>query len=71
MIYGLEFWALTLDFVGKFLIALTALLTHRRIALEKHIDKLVLKDLKLELSVGFISIIFLMLGYVLHLIILR
>ena len=50
---------------------LSALLTHRRIALEKHIDKLVLKDLKLELSIGFVSIIFLIWGYVLHLIIQR
>ncbi len=71
MILGLEFWAITFDFVGKFLVALTVLLTHRRVAIEKHIDKLVIKDLRLEINIGIIAMIFIIMGYVLHLLVLK
>ena len=69
MAYGLEFWAITFDFVGKILIATTALLAHRIIVREKGIDKIVLKDMKLEISTGVVAIIFLIIGYVLHFIV--
>ena len=67
MAYGIEFWATTFDFVGKFLIAITALLAHRIIVKEKGIDKIVLKDMKLEFTTGIFGLIFLVIGYVLHL----
>jgi hypothetical protein len=70
MVFGLEFWAITFDFVGKFLIAVAALMTHRRIAIEKHIDKIVLKDLKYEVAVGIVAIVVLVIGYILHLFVL-
>ena len=66
----LEILAVTLDFLGKILIAVTALLVHRRIKKRHKIDKKVLKEMKLEQSVGFIAIIFLVAAYILHLYIL-
>lgn len=68
MNFGIEFWALTFDFGGKFMIAVTALMTHRVIAKEKHIDKLVLKDLRKEVTIGLLGVVFLIIGYILHLI---
>lgn len=67
---GIEILALTLDFVGKVLIAVTALLVHRRIKTQHKIDKKVLKEMKLEQLIGFTAIILIALGYSLHLYIL-
>ena len=44
----IEFFAVTLDFLGKVLIGITALLVHRRVKKEKRIDKKVLKEMRLE-----------------------
>ena len=63
----LEFWALTFDTVGKILIAVMALLVHKRIKREKGIDKLVLREMKLEQSIGILAILLIVTGYVLHL----
>jgi len=63
---GLEFLAFTLDFVGKFLIGVTALLVHRRVRVERRIDKIVLKALKREKFLGVFGIIFITIGYALH-----
>tara|TARA_Y100000310_G_C20500322_1_gene723639 strand:+ start:637 stop:858 length:222 start_codon:yes stop_codon:yes gene_type:complete len=67
MVFGIEFWAVTFDFVGKLLIAFTALLTHRILIRERKIDDLVLKDMKLEVSAGILGIICIVIGYGLHL----
>jgi len=67
MNFGIEFWALTFDFVGKVLIAITALLAHKILIKEKTLDKIVLKEMKLELSAGFLGVMFLIIGYLLHL----
>ena len=64
---GLMFWALTFDTVGKILIAVMALLVHTRIKKEKGIDKIVLKEMKLEQSIGALAILLIIAGYVLHL----
>ena len=64
---GLMFWALTFDTVGKILIAVMALLVHTRIKKEKGIDKIVLKEMKLEQSIGALAILLIITGYVLHL----
>lgn len=69
MIFGIEFWAVTFDFVGKFLIAVTALLAHRIIIKERGIDKIAIHNMKLELTTGVVGLIFLMTGYGLHLVI--
>jgi hypothetical protein len=65
MVTGIEFWSVTFDFLGKFMIAATALLTHRRMIIEKKLDDLVFKDLRLEVSIGFLGVIFLIVGYAL------
>lgn len=64
---SIEFFAFTFDFLGKLMIAVTALLAHRLIVREKGVDDLVLKDMRLELGSGIIGIFFLILGYILHL----
>tara|TARA_Y100000310_G_C20334932_1_gene647033 strand:- start:496 stop:708 length:213 start_codon:yes stop_codon:yes gene_type:complete len=68
MEFGIEFWAMTFDFVGKILIALTALLTHRILIKERKIDDLVLKDMRLEVGAGILGITFIVIGYVLNLV---
>lgn len=67
---AIEFFALTFDFLGKFLLVIMALLVHRRVKKEHKIDKSVLKEMKMEQSVGIIALIFLIMGYTLELIIL-
>ena len=57
----------TLDFIGKILLGLMAILVHRRVRKEHRIDKKVLKEMKLEQIIGLLSIIFITLGYVFHL----
>ena len=66
MVYNILFWATTFDFSGKFLIAITALLAHRIIIKEKGIDKIVIHDMKLELSTAVLGLIMLIIGYILH-----
>ena len=64
---GFEILALTFDFFGKFLIAMTALLVHRRIKNRHKIDKNVLKEMQLEQMVGILGIILIAIGYIIHL----
>jgi hypothetical protein len=71
MEHNLEFWAFTFDLIGKLLVAATALMAHRVLIREKKIDKLVLKDLKLEVSTGVFGILFMILGYGLHILNMR
>jgi hypothetical protein len=63
---NLEIIAITFDFLGKILIAITALLVHRRVKRERRIDKRVLKEMRLEQGIGIIAIILIVIGYVLH-----
>jgi len=64
---NLELFALTFDFLGKVLLGIMAILVHKRIKKEHKIDKEVLKEMKLEQSVGILAIAFIVLGYVMHL----
>ncbi len=64
---GIEFWALTSDFVGKVLIAIMALLVHRKIQKEKRIDILVMKEMHLEEFLGGLGILLIITGYLLKL----
>ena len=66
MPYNIDILGLTFDFVGKVLIAVTALLVHRRVKKEGKIDKSVLKEMSLEQGFGVLGIIFLIIGYLLH-----
>ena len=67
---NLEFWAMTFDFIGKFLLASLVLIVHGKIRKEKKIDTPVLKDIKIELILGVVSLVFLVMGYTLNLYIL-
>jgi len=64
---NIVFWALTFDFMGKALLVVMALLVHRRVRKDHKIDKEVLKDMKLEGMTGILALIFLIIGYILHL----
>jgi len=64
---GLEIVALTLDFVGKILIAITALSVHTRVRKEQKIDKKVLKEMKFEQSIGVLAIGLIVVAYFLKL----
>lgn len=63
---GIEFWALTSDFTGKILIAIMALLVHRKIRKEKGIDQLVMKEMHLEEVLGGLGILLIITGYLLR-----
>ena len=64
---GIEFWALTSDFVGKVLIAIMALLVHGKIRKEHKIDLLVMKEMHLEEFLGGLGILLIVIGYLLKL----
>lgn len=66
----LEIIALTLDLVGKILIAITAIMVHHRVKEEMKIDKAVLKQMKLEQNLGIVGIALIVIAYVIHLLVL-
>ncbi len=55
----------TLDFIGTVLIAIMALMVHKKAIMEKHIDRKVLKEMKLEQSMGGIAILLLTISFIL------
>ena len=58
--------AITIDFIGKFLLALLVILVHNRIQKEGKIDKSVLKEMGLEKVVGSIALILLIFAYIVN-----
>ena len=58
--------ALTADFLGKVLLGISVLLVHRHVAKAKKINATVLKDMKKEQVMTLIGIMFITLGYILH-----
>ena len=58
--------ALTADFVGKVLLSVSVLLVHRHLARVKKINAHILKDMKKEQVMTLIGIMFITLGYILH-----
>ena len=63
----IEFWAVTLDFAGKVLVAIMALIVHIKIMKEKRIDLVVLKEIYLEEILGILGILMLVAAYILKL----
>lgn len=61
-----EFIALTLDIIGKVMIAYTALAVHARVRKEHKIDTAVFKIMKWENTVGVVGIIFMIAGYLIR-----
>ena len=54
----------TLDFIGTVLIAVTALMVHKKALMEKHIDKKVLREMRIEQSIGLLAILLLTISFV-------
>jgi predicted HTH domain antitoxin len=55
--------ALTLDFTGKILLGIMALMVHWKIKQDKRIDKEVIKEIKIELTLGSIAILLFIIEY--------
>ena len=62
----MEIIAYTFDFVGKLLIAFTAVMVHHRVQKEHKIDKRVFDEMKRERMLALIGIALMALGYLLH-----
>jgi len=62
----METIALTLDIIGKIMIAYTALAVHSRFRKEHKIDDVVFRVMKREQTIGILGIVFMISGYVLH-----
>lgn len=58
----------TFDVIGKVLIGITVLFVHRHIIKEHKIDKDVLKEMKCEQVLGALGIVFIIIGYLIHVI---
>ena len=65
MVLDLSFWALTLDFAGKILLGVTALMVHARVKKERKIDIYVLKKMELEKFFGILAISLIVASYTL------
>lgn len=62
----MENLALTLDIIGKIMVAYTALAVHTRVRKERKIDDTVFKAMKRESTIGIAGIIFMIAGYIIH-----
>lgn len=56
----------TFDVLGKILIGITVLIVHRHIVKEHKIDRDVIKQMKREQVLGVLGIIFIIIGYLIH-----
>jgi|ETN02SMinimDraft_4_1059925.scaffolds.fasta_scaffold208187_2 hypothetical protein len=64
---NLQFWAITLDVVGKLMVAYTALLVHMRVRKEHKIDKKVFMAMRREHTIGLLGIGLIIIAYLLEL----
>lgn len=58
--------AINLDFAGKVLLGVMALMVHHKVTKEKRIDRKVLGEMKLEQALGILAVVFFVLSYVLE-----
>lgn len=63
-----ELLALTFDIIGKILIAITAILVHKKVVARKRIDKTIIREFHREEVYAVLGIVAMLLGYVLHVI---
>ena len=68
MALDIDILAKTFDFLGKILIAFTALMVHHRFLSEHKVDRKVFASMKREQQVGVLGVILLTFGYILGLI---
>lgn len=59
--------AQTLDFIGKIMLAVVALLVHKKVGMEKKIDRHVVMEFKTESTLGILSILLFIASYVITL----
>lgn len=62
---------INLDFVGKVLLGVMALMVHNKVTRERKIDRKVLGEMKLEQTLGFLAIVFFVLSYVLEIVLIK
>lgn len=60
----MEILALTIDIIGKIMVAYTALAVHNRVRKEHTIDTAVFRAMKREQLIGIAGIMFMVLGYI-------
>jgi len=60
---NLLFWGLTISMIGKIMLATGVLIAHSGLAHERRVDKLVLKDFKIEKVLTIIGILLIIGGY--------
>ncbi len=65
----MDILASTLDIIGKIMVAYTALSVHRRVQAEHRIGMTAFRAMRREQRAGVIGIVFMILGYLLHVII--
>lgn len=65
----MEILALTLDILGKILVAYTALAVHIRVQRERKMDTSVFRVMEFEKWSGIVGIVLMILGYVLHVVV--
>lgn len=63
---NLIFIGFSLDFIGKMLVALTALSVHHRFWQEHKIDRKVFASMRREQMLGMLGIVLIMLGYIIQ-----
>lgn len=63
--FGIPFWAITFDFVGKILVAIMAILVHMKMRKAHKIDTEVMKEIYLEELMGAVGILLITAGYIL------
>ena len=63
---SIEFIGFTLDVVGKVMVALTAIMVHRRFRKEHKIDERVFRAMRREQLFGVVGIFLIVLGFLLQ-----
>ena len=63
---NIEFIGLTLDFLGKILVAFTAIMVHHRFRKEHKVDERIFKAMRREQLLGIIGIGAIILGFILQ-----
>lgn len=61
------FWGLTLGVIGKVLLGASVIMVHSKITHEKHIDGIVIMEMRRERNIALFGILLVVLGYAMEL----
>ncbi len=61
-----ELIIITTDFLGKFLLAVMALMVHNKVTREKRIDIKVIREMRAEQILGVVALFLFLLSYILN-----